>query len=47
MYNTFKMKLSRFRSVVDEWRELGLLDVDQVREAIYLWRRLQRYVQGP
>ena len=42
-----RQKLSRFRSAVDEWQELGLLDKDQFREAVYLWRRLQRYVQGP
>ena len=39
-----RRKLSRFRSAVDEWQELGLLDKDQFREAVYLWRRLQRYV---
>ena len=42
-----RRKLSRFRSAVDEWQALGLLDVEQFREAVYLWRRLQRYVQGP
>ena len=42
-----RRKLSRFRSAVDEWQELGLLDKDQFREAVYLWRRLQRYVQEP
>ena len=42
-----RRKLSRFRSAVDEWEELGLLDKEQFREAVYLWRRLQRYVQVP
>ena len=42
-----RRKLSRFRSAVDEWQALGLLDIVQFREAVYLWRRLQRYVQGP
>ena len=41
-----RRKLSRFRSAVDEWEELGLLDKIQFRDAVYLWRRLQRYVQG-